>query len=145
MYYGTEILMKGFSNPDGLVRSDFEGGWKSDKQDRFTEMGRNDAENRTFTFIKQLAKWRKKTTAVQNGKTLQFIPELGMYVYFRYDNRSKVMVIINTEKPNELKNLAKYDEILNGMRLGTDAISGQSIDLNALKLAPWDFRIIEIK
>ncbi len=40
LYYGTEILMKGVSNPDGLVRSDFMGGWKEDKQNKFTANGR---------------------------------------------------------------------------------------------------------
>lgn len=145
MYYGTEILMEGFSNPDGLVRSDFEGGWKADNQDRFTELGRNDAENRAFNFIRQLAKWRAKTTAVQNGKTLQFIPEDGLYVFFRYDNRSKVMVVINTEKENTIKNPEKYDEILSGSRRGTDVVSGQTTEINALKLNPWEFRIIQFK
>ncbi len=145
MYYGTEILMKGFSNPDGLVRSDFEGGWKSDKQDRFTEMGRNDAENQAFAYIRQLAKWRKNTPAVQNGKTLQFIPEQGLYVFFRYDNSAKVMVIVNTEKPMKLKNLNVYDEILDGSRAGVDALSKKKIDLNTLALEPWEVKIIEIR
>ena len=27
LYYGTEVLMKNFSNPDGLVRADFPGGF----------------------------------------------------------------------------------------------------------------------
>ena len=145
MYYGTEIRMKGFSNPDGLVRSDFEGGWKADKQDRFTEIGRNDAENQAFAYIRQLVKWRKNTPAVQNGKTLQFIPEQGMYVFFRYDNKSKVMVIVNTEKPMKLKNLNVYDEILDGSRAGVDALSKKKIDLSTLALEPWEVKIIEIR
>jgi glycosidase len=145
MYYGTEILMKGFSNPDGLVRSDFEGGWKADNQDRFTEIGRNDAENRAFNFVRKLANWRKLTTAVQNGKTIQFIPEQGMYVFFRYDSRSKIMVVINTEKKLKLKDPLVYDEILQGKRAGLDVINEVNIDLNSLELEPWEFRIIEIK
>ena len=27
LYYGTEVLMKNFSRPDGLLREDFPGGW----------------------------------------------------------------------------------------------------------------------
>jgi len=143
IYYGTEILMKGFSNPDGLVRSDFEGGWKADNQDRFTELGRNDAENRAFTFLRQLANWRKQTPAVQNGKTLQFIPEQGLYVFFRYDSKSRIMVVINTEKKNAIKNPDLYDEILRSDRIGTDIIKKEKLDIRKLELEPWDFRIIE--
>lgn len=143
IYYGTEILMKGFSNPDGLVRSDFEGGWKADNQDRFTELGRNDAENRAFTFLRQLANWRKQTPAVQNGKTLQFIPEQGLYVFFRYDSKSRIMVVINTEKKNAIKNPDIYDEILRSDRIGTDVIKKEKLDIRKLELEPWEFRIIE--
>lgn len=143
IYYGTEILMKGFSNPDGLVRSDFEGGWKADNQDRFTDLGRNDAENRAHHFVRQLANWRKTTPAVQNGKTLQFIPEKGLYVFFRYDSKSSIMVVINTEKKNTLKNPDLYDEILRGERIGTDVLKKDKIDISKLELDPWDFRIIE--
>jgi len=32
LYYGSEILMKGISNPDGWVRLDFPGGWEGDKK-----------------------------------------------------------------------------------------------------------------
>lgn len=34
LYYGTEILMSGFTNPDGLVRKDFPGGWPRDSVPR---------------------------------------------------------------------------------------------------------------
>ncbi|MES2881795.1 MAG: alpha-amylase family glycosyl hydrolase, partial [Bacteroidota bacterium] len=34
LYYGTEVLMKGVSNPDGWVRLDFPGGWPGDKQNK---------------------------------------------------------------------------------------------------------------
>ena len=143
MYYGTEIVMKGFSNPDGLVRSDFEGGWKADNQDRFTDLGRNDAENRAHHFVRQMANWRKQSTAVQNGKTMQFIPENGLYVFFRYDSKSRIMVVINTEKKCSLKNPAVYDEILRGERIGTDVLKKEKLDIGKLELEPWDFRIIE--
>ena len=31
MYYGDEVLMTGFTNPDGWVRFDFPGGWNAIK------------------------------------------------------------------------------------------------------------------
>ncbi|MBS1973759.1 MAG: cyclomaltodextrinase N-terminal domain-containing protein, partial [Bacteroidetes bacterium] len=39
MYYGDEVLMKGFTNPDGWVRLDFPGGWQGDKKNAFTGEG----------------------------------------------------------------------------------------------------------
>jgi glycosidase len=42
MYYGTEVMMKGISNPDGWVRLDFPGGWDGDKKNAFTRKGLND-------------------------------------------------------------------------------------------------------
>jgi neopullulanase len=52
LYYGDENLMTGFSNPDGLIRSDFMGGWKSDKANKFTAEGRSEKENEVFNYIK---------------------------------------------------------------------------------------------
>src|SRR5688572_15757930 len=48
MYYGTEVLMKGFTNPDGWVRLDFAGGWTNDKANKFTAEGRTEKENEVF-------------------------------------------------------------------------------------------------
>lgn len=145
MYYGTEILMKGFSNPDGLVRSDFEGGWKADNQDRFTELGRNDAENRAFNYVRKLARWRAGNTAVHNGKLMQFIPEKGVYTFCRYDAKNTVLVIVNAsnEKADWI-NAEKVDEVLKGKRNGLDIISGKTIALNLISMQPWDIKIIEI-
>src|SRR5689334_6770904 len=44
LYYGTEVLMKGISNPDGLVRLDFPGGWDGDSKNAFTGKGLDDRE-----------------------------------------------------------------------------------------------------
>lgn len=144
LYYGTEVLMTGFSNPDGLVRMDFKGGWTSDASNKFDASGRNEKENDAFNFTRKIAQWRKTTTAVQNGKMTQFIPEKSMYVYFRYDQQSTVMVIMNAnEKPEPLPNAVRYDEMLKGKRSGTDVINGGSINLDKLELQPWEIKIIQ--
>lgn len=96
VYYGTEILMKNFSNPDGLVRSDFAGGWEGDKSNKFTAEGRDSKENEAYNFFSKLANYRKSTTALQTGKLMQYVPINGIYVYFRYDEKKTVMIICNT-------------------------------------------------
>src|SRR6202000_687322 len=91
MYYGDEILMAGVDNPDGLVRSDFPGGFPGDKENKFTAAGRTVKENEAFNYVRTLANYRKHSTALQTGKMMQYIPERGFYVYFRYDAKGTVM------------------------------------------------------
>ncbi len=96
LYYGTEILMKGVSNPDGLVRADFQGGWRDDRRNKFTRQGRNKAENSMHDLTATLANFRKNSSALKTGKMLQYVPEDGLYVYFRYDQQQTIMCVMNT-------------------------------------------------
>lgn len=145
LYYGTEVLMTGFSNPDGWVRMDFKGGWPGDAQDKFTASGRTAAEQEAYQFTNTLANWRKGNSAAQNGKLMQFIPEKGIYVYFRYDTNGTVMVIMNTnDKIENLGAAERFDEMLNGKRVGKDVILGNSRSLENLALNPWEIVILEL-
>ncbi len=68
LYYGTEILMKNFKNPsDAEVRKDFPGGWQGDSVNKFTSGGRTAQENDAYNFIKMLAHFRIKSSALQTG------------------------------------------------------------------------------
>ena len=96
-YYGTEILMKNFKDPsDAEVRRDFPGGWKEDKVNKFEASGRTEKENEAFNFVKNLANYRKSSEAISEGKFMQFVPQDGIYVYFRYTDEQIVMVVSNT-------------------------------------------------
>ncbi len=96
MYYGTEILMKGVSNPDGWVRLDFKGGWDGDVPNKFIKEGRSDSEQQVFGLTSKLGNYRKTSSAIKTGKFMQYIPENGLYVYFRYDAKQSVMCVMNT-------------------------------------------------
>ncbi|MDB5130867.1 MAG: Cyclomaltodextrinase [Mucilaginibacter sp.] len=81
MYYGDEILMKGISNPDGLIRQDFPGGWDGDKTNKFTAAGRTEQENDAFNYVRKLANYRKNTMALQTGKCCNiFLNEVYMCI-----------------------------------------------------------------
>ena len=124
LYYGDEILMTGKSNPDGLVRSDFMGGWKEDAQNKFTEAGRTSKENEVFNYVKTIANFRKKSTAITKGKMMQFVPENGLYTYFRYDEKETIICIMNTS--DEEKNIdvnKNYAEIVKGFSSMTDVVT----------------------
>lgn len=110
MYYGTEILMKGISNPDGLVRSDFLGGWKEDKQDKFTAAGRTNNENEVHDYTMKLANFRKKSSALTTGKMTQYVPVDGVYVYFRYNALQTIMCVMNVGTTDKQIDFSRYNE-----------------------------------
>jgi neopullulanase len=105
LYYGDEILMKGVSNPDGLVRSDFLGGWAKDSTNKFTKEGRTKEENDMFDFVKKLANFRLTSSALKTGKMMQYIPENDLYTYIRYDEKEKIICIINVGNEQKQINL----------------------------------------
>jgi len=134
LYYGTEILMKNFSDPDGLVRSDFPGGWAGDQSNKFTAAGRNKQENEAWDFVSKLANYRKNSPALQTGKMIQYVPEDGVYVYFRcaVENAGKsVMVILNAEDKAKV--------------LKTDRFAEQMINTTSLKNILTDEKLNNFK
>ncbi|CAN5144836.1 glycoside hydrolase family 13 protein [soil metagenome] len=110
MYYGTEILMKGVSNPDGLVRHDFPGGWDGDSESAFTDNGLNTDEVTVQSLVKTLGNFRKNSSALKTGKMMQFIPYDGVYVYFRYDKNQTIMCVMNTADHPQTIDFTKYAE-----------------------------------
>lgn len=127
MYYGDEILMKNYDAPDGLVRSDFPGGWPGDPVNKFTAEGRTDSENAAFNYVRALANYRKSSTALQTGKLMQYIPQDGIYTYFRYDVGSTVMVAYNSTDKDATLKTNRFDERMAGYKGAVDAITKQKI------------------
>lgn len=146
LYYGTEILMKGFSNPDGLVRSDFPGGWKKDASNKFIENGRTAKENEAFDYIRTLAQWRKNNPAIKQGQLMQYVPNDGIYVYFRYTNNRAVMVAMNSNDVVKYLDASPLGERLAGYSSGTDVLSGKKItNLGTFTLQPKSALIIDLQ
>lgn len=129
MYYGTEILMKNFSNPDGLVRFDFKGGWEGDKENKFTAEGRTAQENDAFNFVRTLANYRKNNEVLQTGKLMQYVPEDGVYVYFRYNDQKTVMVIANPEEKEHTLTTTRFEQRMKGFAQATNVITGDNVTL----------------
>ncbi len=128
MYYGTEVLMKGISNPDGWVRLDFPGGWQGDQKNAFTRQGLNADEIMIQEYTRKLANFRKKSSALTTGKLMHYVPVDGLYVYFRYDSKQTILCVMNTsekEKPIAFKN---YQERTNGFSKAKDVITGEIHD-----------------
>ena len=130
VYYGTEVLMDSpFDRDDGLVRSDFPGGWADDKINAFTGAGLTEEQKDMQGFIKTLLQWRKNSPVIHNGKLLHYVPEKDMYVYFRHNENKKVMIILNKNKEETALSLDRFHEILHDSQEGTDIITGEKINL----------------
>jgi neopullulanase len=130
LYYGDEILMKNFKNPtDQEVRFDFPGGWTGDPANKFVASGRSVAENDVFNYIRTLANFRKNSSALVTGKTLQFVPQNGVYVYFRYDAKQTVMCVMNTNDKTTTIDLSRFKEKTGGFTKAYDAATGVTFNL----------------
>lgn len=131
-YYGTEILMsnKGFPGDHSVIRTDFPGGWKGDAVNAITGAGLNAQQAATKAFIKKLASWRKNATVIHTGKLKHFIPEKGVYVYFRYNENQTIMIILNKNAEPQTINIERFKEIVMSYKKGKDVISDKMYDLN---------------
>ncbi|HVK96678.1 MAG TPA: alpha-amylase family glycosyl hydrolase [Flavisolibacter sp.] len=143
-YYGTEILMRGISNPDGWVRLDFPGGWPGDKENKFTRQGRTIQENQAFDLVRTLANYRKSSSALKTGKLMQYVPENGLYAYFRYDNNQTVMVIMNTDNKDRQVKMERFTERTKGFTKMKNILSGEVTPLQDLSISKMDIAIYEL-
>ena len=146
MYYGTEILMKNFANPDGKVRDDFPGGWAGDKANKFVAEGRTKAEQDAYQYVRTLAKWRKTSNAVQTGRTTQFVPENGVYVYFRRGMGTTVMVMLNFSGKGNVVDMGRFKECYGTAVRGVDVVTKEGLDLKGkVDMEPWSVWILELE
>ncbi len=145
VYYGTEILMKNFKNPnDAMVREDFPGGWAGDKVNKFTAAGRTSKEDSAYNYISKLANFRKTATAITQGKLMQYIPTNGLYVYYRYNDKQSVVVLSHTGKDAIKPNWLNMKERVQGFTKLKDVITGKVVSLNDFELQPGDSYVMEL-
>ncbi len=148
IYYGTEIMMANdfdWGNHD-KVRLEFPGGWADHPQNKFISVGRSESENEIWNFIAKLANYRKAHTALQTGKLTQFVPENGLYVYFRYNDKEKFMIVLNTNKDETTLETVRFEEMLKGVSTAKNIITEETTNtITTLKLAGKSASIWELK
>lgn len=134
IYYGTEILMKNYADPDGKVREDFPGGWPDDEVNKFEKSGRTDEEKEAFRFLKKLLDYRKQNPSnfktdheLGTGKLIQYVPENGIYVYFRKGSSSKLMITMNFNREESTLDLERFNEEIGDGQFFYDIIDEKEI------------------
>ena len=83
---------------------------------------------------------------IHTGNLKHYITDDGLYVYFRYNRKESVMVILNS---NDTKSRTitkeKYIESLKGFTKGHEVITGKAIDdLTSFTVEPKTAMIIEL-
>ncbi|WP_189603457.1 glycoside hydrolase family 13 protein [Salinimicrobium marinum] len=146
LYYGDEIGMRGEkATGDGDIRRDFPGGWNNDEQSAFTKAGRTATQEAYHSFTKKLLNYRKESKVLHNGKLLQYVPEENVYVYFRFNEEDRVMVVINNSPEERELDLVRFTEGLKGAQSGNEVISGNRISLqDSLKITGKSSMVIEL-
>ena len=84
---------------------------------------------------------------MQSGKLKHFVPQDGLYCYFRYNDKDCVMVCINNNE-NDAKTIdtKRYSEFLDHYTSGSDVITGQTFtDFSKIEIKPKSAMIIELK
>ena len=131
LYYGSEIGMKGDKGKgDADIRRDFPGGWNGDANNAFTKEGRTAEQQKFFDFSSKLFTWRKSKEVIHSGKMTHYVPDNNVYVYFRYNEKETVMVIINNNSDKQTIKTNRFKESIQNLKSGKEVLSGKTFDLN---------------
>jgi hypothetical protein len=130
--YGTEVLMTNEKpGSDGQRRGDFYGGWPGDKKNAITGEGLTDKEKEAQKYFSKLLNWRKTNKAIQSGKLMHYAPQKNdVYVYFRYDEKQKVMILLNKNKENVHLDMKRYSEMIPARFKARDIITDREFEVN---------------
>jgi neopullulanase len=146
LYYGSEIGMAGDKGKgDGDIRRDFPGGWAGDSNNAFTKAGRTADQQKFFDHTSKLFSWRKNKEVIHTGKTTHYVPQDNVYVYFRYNDKETVMVVINNSAEARTFKTARFGESLKGRVSGKDIMTGKTVDVSKeMTVEPKSALILEL-
>lgn len=147
-FYGTEVLMTNEKlGNDGLRRGDFYGGWDTDTKNAFTGIGLTDEEKQAKAYFAKLLNWRKTSSAIANGKFIHYAPQRNdVYIYFRYNDKQKVMVLLNKSTNSVTFDLKRFAQMIPTRFNAKDVITDKEIMAeNTLTILPKTAMILEIK
>lgn len=147
IYYGTEVLKTGFEHDGhGMIRTDFPGGWPEDQINAFERQGLTSEQTEALDYLSSLARWRKDKPVIHTGKMIHFIPENGIYVYFRFNDLEAIMVVMNNTDSSKLIDTDRYAECIHGHREALNPMTGEMLqDLSAIEIPAKSVLILELK
>lgn len=146
IYYGTEVLMRHDGDEHGNIRADFPGGWQGDKVNALTGQGLTDQQKEMQNYVAKIQNWRKNKPVIHSGKLMHFVPEDGIYVYFRYNADEVVMIILNKNETEKKVATKRFSEITKGHQKGKEIITSKDISkLSEINIPAKTAMIIELQ
>lgn len=91
VYYGDEIAMAGGNDPDN--RRDFPGGWASDARNAFTESGRTQEQQATWSHVQRLTKLRAERADLRRAPIENLLVGEQQWVF----RRGRTLVVLNND------------------------------------------------
>lgn len=146
--YGTEVLMTNEKpGSDGQKRGDFYGGWKTDSKNAETGEGLTAQEKEAKAYFSKLLNWRKNKTIFHNGKFKHYAPQKNdVYIYFRYNDKEKVMILLNKNEKDVTLDMKRYNEMIPEKFKAKEIISDKQIEVkNSLKISAKTAMVLEIQ
>jgi glycosidase len=142
-----ENLTKNFMDPnDAAVRKDFPGGWNNDTLNKFNPENLNSKEREAFDYFKKMANFRKSSLAIGKGTLKQFIPQNGVYVYFRIHKEQVLMCVLNTNDTDTDLKLDRFAEVLNGVSFLDDVLNIKKVQVaSSINIPSMSFQLYELK
>ncbi len=138
-------MTTGADKGHGIMRGDFPGGWPGDSLNAFTANGRTPKQQEMFSFMKKLLNYRKANDVLHNGRLLHFIPQDGIYVYFRISKDKTVMVAMNNNEELKTFETTRYNEVLKNYNSGKEILTDQMIsDLSKITLHGKSAVVVEL-
>ena len=145
-YYGTEILMSNTGDDShGNIRSDFPGGWEGDEIFAKTGTGLTPESMSFQREIRGLLQWRQDSEAIAQGALVHYVPEGGLYAYFRVSDDQTVMVVLNKSSESVALDLSGFDETMKGARRLRNVISGEEFNADSLEVPAWAAWVLEVR
>lgn len=128
LYYGLEWDFTGTTDPDGKVRTDFPGGWPTDTVNYFDPAYWPDTDTSLFAIIRQLNHFRQQYPWLGTGEMQHFIPEDGIYAYFRYAEAGCVMVLLSSQDGPTSVAMERFHDRLHHYTQATDVLTESPLD-----------------
>lgn len=97
-------------------------------------------------FLKKLLNWRKSANVVHEGSLKHFVPQNGVYTYFRYNETQKIMVVLNKTDQVQKIGLGQFKEMLGDVKDAIDVFSQNKIPMgDSLSIGARQPLILELK
>lgn len=138
IYSGTELMLSGKGKGDGERRED-----TFEQMNSWEKLKNTDV----VSYLHKLLWFRKDSNAIRKGTMKHFIPQNGVYVYFRQYQDEKIMVLSNATSHVCYLPLSQYSEELSGYRFGVDVMTGikRSFDDNEIEINKNSVLILKIQ